>query len=221
MTVANTRLSLFLPYVMPHVDGCPRPVAELALRNAAIDFCEKTRAWRSVMTVALTAQNQSIAFSTYTAIHEIEQATFNGEPLVPTQFTSVEPDAMTGQVSLGQPQYITQIAPNMLSIYPFAAGTVRLSVFLKPKSGQFYGTDSADPLHDAFNVVPEFMFSQHADALAAGALARLMMMPKQRFSNPALAEVYDAKFVQACQSKADTNLRGQQRAPKRTTSRYY
>lgn len=220
MTIANTKLKAFLPHVMPFVDGCPRPVAELQLRNAAIEFCERTRAWRHMMAVTLTAQNQSVSSPNYTAIHEIEDATFDGVALTPTQFTDVGPTELTGQESLGFPRYVTQIAPSMLSVYPFATGTLRMSVFLKPRSGQAFGTDPDDPLHDAYNMVPEFMLSQHADTIAAGALSRIMALPKQRFTNEAMAGFYMSKFMEHCDRKSDTSMRGQQRAPKRTTSRY-
>jgi hypothetical protein len=216
----TVRLSAFLPYIMPYVDGCPRPVAEKLLRSAIIEFCEKTRAWRYIVNVELTVQDQSVTPPPYTTIHEIEQATWNGQPLDPTQFTQAAPDQMTGRVSQGAPKWITQIGPDMLSVYPFMAGAVALSVFLKPKTDQRFGLDPTDPLHDAYNVCPAFMFHQHAEPLAAGALARLFALPNQRFTDVEQAGFYMQKFALFLAEKSSTNLRGQQRAPVRSIARF-
>ena len=73
-----------------------------------------------------------------------------------------------------------------------------------------------DPLADANNVVPEFMLIQHAEKLAWGALARILAIPRQPFSDGAAAEVYRARFTEACANLQSATIRGQQRAPMRT-----
>lgn len=96
-----------------------------------------------------------------------------------------------------------------------------MSLFLKPRSGQSFATDTTDPLHDAFNIVPAFFLTQHAETIASGALARLFAMPKQRFTNADLA-VYNARrFMDDIDRKAQRQMSGQQRAPVRTKAVWF
>jgi len=41
--------SAFFPRVLPHVRGCPAPVAIQAIRDAAMEFCQKTWIWQEVV----------------------------------------------------------------------------------------------------------------------------------------------------------------------------
>lgn len=212
-------LSDFLPLVLPHATDCPRPVAEQYLRLAAIEWCERTRCWRHIETTTLAANGQAIVAPDYATIFEIETAEFidgndNAVPLTPTQFSSIGPtDAATANA--GAPVYITQVSPNTISVIPFAAGDVKLSLFLKPRSGTEYGTNPADPLQDRFNVVPEHIFIQNAEAIAEGALARLLAIKGAAWNDPNLAAFYFQRFEAACNRAFRSEVRGQQRAPAR------
>lgn len=216
----TVRLSEFLHLVLPQAKHCPEPFALLQLRLAAIEFCERTRCWRYVVTKELTV-NSSVLLSPITAtIHEFEEATLNGLPLEPTQFSDIPADEITGEVALGQAKWITQSAPGEVSIYPFETGTLRVSCFLKPRHGQVFGTDSEDPMFDAYNVVPDFMLAQHATAIADGALRRILMTPDEPFTDPQRAVVHAAEFDGACRAHFSSNMRGQQRAPVRVKPRW-
>ena len=39
-------LDSFLPYVRPWAPGVPDPTAYKAIRQAAVEFCERTRLWK-------------------------------------------------------------------------------------------------------------------------------------------------------------------------------
>ena len=221
MAYANTPLSDFLPYVLPHVPGCPEPVAEFQLRLAAIEFCERTRCWRHTVQVEVSQNNRTASAPAFSTIHEFEAATFNGSPLIPTSWTESEPTELTGQdAPTGMPKFITQISPGLVSIMPLRAGTLRLSLFLKPSNGNAFGIDPADPFRDANNVVPAFMLAQHADALAQGALSRLHELPNEAFTNPQKADLCRMRFNRACDTAHAASLKGQQRAPLRTKTHW-
>lgn len=220
MPLTTRPLSDFLPMVLPYAVGCPASVAEANLRLAAIEYCERTRCWRSVLTQTFAAQGEAITVApAYAAIHEIETAFFGTEniPLKPTQFSSVDPediDAADG--ALGQPEYITQVSSDTITVIPFQTGDIRLTLFLKPRSGTEYGTNPLAPLQDAYNVVPDFLFVQHAETIACGALARILKLPKQEFTDPKFSAYYEAKFDDRTDAKFSSNIRGQHRAPRRT-----
>lgn len=216
MAVETVQLSEFLPLVLPKAPGVPEPVAEFNLRLAAIEFCERTRAWRHVINTTVSAQNKTIVAPDYAAIHEIEQAYFNGKELQPIQYSDV--DHGEEDENLGEPRYITQANPNTVALYPFPedTGDFKMSVFLKPRGGHEYGGNPDDPLEDAYNEVPEFLFVQHAEPIAFGALHRILMTPNTSFSDGAAAAFYMQRFEQCVSSKFSANMRGQHRAARRT-----
>ncbi len=216
MVTATTRIGAFLPFVLPHLTAAPRPLVELSLRQAAIEFCERTKAWRHIISAAVTEQKATPAAPTYSAIHQIESATLDGIQLTPISFTEVLTDDLSGSQDQGQPKYITQSTPNEVQVYPFAPGTLRLSVILKPRAGQLFGTDAADPLHDAYNVVPDFLLTQHGETIAYGALARMFIIPGEAWTDADRANFYRVEFEKRTKASQAVSLKGQQRAPIRT-----
>ncbi len=209
-------LSVLLGYVTPHVPACPDPTIEFNLRLAAIEFCERTRCWRHLSEVTLTAETRTLSAPAFTTVHEIEQATFDGKPLTPISFTDSAHEGLTGTVTESTPIYVTQVDPGQITVIPFIPGTLRVSVFLKPQHGSMFGLNPLNPLSDPLNVVPPFMVTQHAEALAHGALARLFALPGEEWTDEARAGAYRQMFDTAIGQKMGANLRGQQRAPIRT-----
>lgn len=218
-----THMSALLPSVLPYVPNCPEFLAIAQIKAAAIQYCERTRCWRAVVSQVLTAQGQAIIAPLPSAtIHLFEDATLDGQPLLPMQFTDIEPDEMNGEVATGTPQYITQIEPGKVQVYPFLAGaTLRASVFLKPRADALYNTIPTDPFHDAYAVIPDFLSQQDGEAIASGAIYRLKIMPEQRFYDPQGAGVAMQSFERACDSRFGGQMKGQQRAKIRTKPHWF
>lgn len=207
------RLDAVLPLILPYVKHCPEPYALFQLRQAAIEFCERTKCWRHIVTVDLTENHTAIVAPPYSTIHQFEEAWLGEVQLTPTQFTNAAPDDLSGRSGGNRAKFITQIAPGEVAVYPFEAGILKVSAFLKPRHGQQFGTDAADPMFDAFNVVPAFLFDQHAMDLASGALARIMVTTGEPFSDPNRAAFHDAAFKAACAGNFASSIKGQQNAP--------
>jgi hypothetical protein len=218
--VQTAPISQLLPYILPKVPTAPLPFVEFQARLAVIEFCERTRCWRQIVTINLTANNATVAAPSYATIHEFESVTLNGRPLEPTQFTEADPVELMGPQTDAQAKHVAQIAPGQVAVYPFEAGTLRISCFLKPRHGQSIGGDAENPLTDAFNVIPAFMVTQYAEKLAAGALARILNTEKTDFFSPQMAAQYRAAFDEACDSHFGSNMMGQQRAPMRVKPRW-
>lgn len=220
MAAPDTPLSLFLPYVLPHAAKVPEPVAEFNLRMAAIEFCERTRCWRLAISVPVSSNNQTIVAPAFTTIHQFEEVTHDGRLLIPTQYTSLPPEVLSGELQEGQPAWISQTEPGQVTIFPYLAGTLRMTVFLKPQHGTQFGADPVNPLRDALNVVPAFMLTQNAETLAAGALQRILAMPGKPWSDPGRAMYFKDEFDKGCGASFASNITGQQRAPIRTRGYY-
>lgn len=213
-------ISDLLPYILPKAATVPLPYAEFMARLAVIEFCERTRCWRQLLTVNLGSSKGCMIAPFDATIHEFEEATLNGNPLTPTQFTDVEPDELTGEANEGAAKYITQISPGTVSVYPFERGRLRVSCFLKPRHGQAVGLDDTAPLSDAYNVLPDFMVTQYATALADGALWRILSTKNQPFTDLEAAAMHKDHFEEACRTHFSSNMRGQQRAPVRVKPRW-
>jgi hypothetical protein len=208
----------FLPLILPFCPECPNFVVEQQARFAAIEFCERARAWRNVTTVAMieaSAGNAVLVAPPEAAIHEIEFAEWDGKKLKPVQFSELV------DVPLGRPEYITQVSPGEVQVTPFEPGTLRISVFLKPRASSEFGTDAARPLFDRFNVVPDFLISIHGSAIAAGALARILAIPREPWTDERKAAEYEMRFREKLDSAFRQNMRGQQRAPIRTKAVWF
>lgn len=214
------RTTALLPMIMSYVATCPDFTAERAIRQAAITFSERSRAWRHVSTHALVGGGHVLIAPPHTAIHEIEYASWNGRKLTPVQFSTVEGP------SEGLPAYITQVSPNEVTMLPalgpgpHAENLLEISVFLKPLATSAVGLDADDPLHDLNDVIPDFYVSIHGTTLANGALGLIHAIPDQPWSDPQRAAYYTQAFNTACDNAFTQNLRGQQRARLRTRSRW-
>lgn len=194
-----------LTSIMPYAPGCALPTAYFGIRQAAIEFCERTRMWRFEDELTVTATDpDDVLVPSGAVVHEIEAAWFNDRLLAPktTDWLDVHmPTWRTGEPS-GEPSYITQTDPNTIRLVPKQAGTLRLSLLLKP-------AQDADEL-------PDFMVDQYRETIAHGALGRILLIPNQSFTNVEMGAAFGAAFQSKLNSLSAKGSTGQQRAPLRT-----
>lgn len=211
MPIETVGTAAFLPLVLPYCPQCPDFIAEQQVRFAAIEFCERSRAWRHMITVSLTGPEGEMVAPEFAAIHEIEFANFNDQPLTPVQFSTINPN------QTGRPRYVTQVSPNALTVSPYdEPGDLEVSVFLKPLANMAFETTPGRPIADRFNVVPKFMLDIHGTAIARGALSKILAIPGEPWSDPRMALKHEADFRENMDAAFRWNMRGQQRAPIRT-----
>lgn len=217
MPITFRHLRDLMPMAQPYAGRCPDFLITQAARQAAVEFCERTRCWRHLLDFDATTATTGSLIPLEAVIWEIETASVDGRPLIPTQHS----DVMREGDRVGPPEYISQANPWGVVLHPFPeAGQgpcrVSMSVFLKPRSDQIVGLDAANPLIDDLDVVPEWMLQQHAQRLVDGALARVLMMEGETWYSPQRAAVHREAFEQALSRNFAANMRGQQRAPIRT-----
>lgn len=193
-----------MPLVVPFAPSCPEPTAVHWLRWAAAEFCKATRVWREERRFdVIGGLDEQFCMPEYAAIHEIEHAWFNGSLLRAIGYGSTVP---TAQDAL--PHFLTQTAPDTLRLAPGALdrGELLIHVFLKPST-------TAEDL-------PDFLVDHYSQEIADGALSRILLLPNQPFSSPDMGMAYAQAFQMAKDKNFNANMRGQQRAPVRTRSRY-
>lgn len=199
------------PHVLPVANNCPEPVMTQYLREAAITFCQRSRSWRSDQVYPFTTGEQPISLVTCcdSVIYEIESVRWRGVEGGEWQdkIEAAPYDDSVGYFYDGNPQYYTQKLPGQLLAFPFTPGELRVVMYLKPDQ-------QADTL-------PDYLIEMHPEIIAAGALAKILMLPKYDFANPQLAMFYQNQFDAYCDSHFRDNKRGQQRARTRTKPNYF
>jgi hypothetical protein len=179
----------FLPEVMQYAPDVPEFIALNAIRNASIEFCEKSRYWQAdIAPVPLEANKYEYVVQTPpdTKFVDIVEAYADEVLLIPksseelsriyryTDWRSVE----------GMPAYITRIN------YP----AVQLVPYLTSVTGQQLSLRVAlAPTRDAAEIDQE-IYEQFLEYISFGARARLYSTPKQAYYDKASAMDYMRMF---------------------------
>ena len=206
-------LSQLLDIVLPYAPAAPHPVAITQLRQSAIDLCKRTKIWRHIFDpITITGNNFAPSAPAYATIYRVESARFNDTTLYPVALADVDALDLDDSQDRGVPMYITQVEPNRFSIAPYAAGTLYLTAILRP-------VDSFDPQSDApntMNVIPDWMATNYGQTICHGALAQILKMPNQPYTDPGLARDFEQRFERAVSCMSSDGVQGQQRAPLRS-----
>lgn len=215
-------IECLLPRIFEVVPACPEPTAIRHLRDAAIDFCRRTRIWRENDCYTVEDDDTGdIAVISQAQIYEITSAsvtvpdddddddtdpsgaTYTLTPKTVDWLDKNRPGWRWLEDSCGTPEFVTQTEPNMVRIFPLPeiGSRVRLQLILLPS----ITTDQIiDVLVDAYSQV-----------IADGALARILALPGD-FTNPSLAAVYASSFGEALDRWGSQVPRGQMRARRST-----
>ena len=185
----------FFPYVLPEVIGAPEPVVLLAVRNACIEFCEKS--------LVLTRDHDPITVLPNIVDYDLEPP--RGYLVVKVQKAWIEnnkidplaPDFVRDasvynrlfasyQSAPSTPTAYLQKEERTITIWPVPdrklTNGLTLRVALKP-------TRSSDTIDDV-------IFEEYAETIASGALTRLMSSAEKPYTNMDMAVVHQAKFMQ-------------------------
>lgn len=202
-------IEALLPRVLRYAPACPEVLALSHLRDAAKEFCRRTKLWRLSDSIELPTEGEDILCAPQGSfILEIAAARLGGNKLEPVtaSYLDAHQFGWRDDADTSGARWITQTEPDSVRVVPAQAGTLLLELVLAP-------TDDADQ-------VPDFMVNQHAQVIANGAAGEVLSTPSD-FANPQLG----AAFVQRFQSDLDrlsiSARKGQQNAPLRTRGSYF
>jgi len=209
----------FLRFVRPHAPSCPDPVSEQYVRQAARTFCERTSCWRETSDIDISVEAFApLALPSEAVLHKIEAAWFDDRPLTPITARQAADLGMVPRMRLftggttdnavpeGAPEYLVQESFDTIRVYPYSAGRLSVSMILKPSQDT--------------NILPDFLFDHFAEIIAAGALAEMLELPGQTYTDPHKAARSRLLFREAIDRNANFNVKGQQRARIRTRPHY-
>jgi hypothetical protein len=192
----------FYPYVLPEVLGCPEPTVDLHLVGAAREFCVATRCWREVLETIRTTSAE-VDYDIYYP-KGAQGITLVGAAINGRDVGFDAPDASTLAERLrgnsGPKRVRTQDMRRVQILPTPAAGLdVVLEALLQP-------TESCTGLPDA-------VADAYLRAIAGGALASLLAMSGQPWTNVAAAGIKRGLFerdmarVKSRIWKGNSNLR--------------
>lgn len=191
----------FHPLVMADVIGCPIPMVDQALRNAAREFCQRTKAWTEWA-------------DTFTAPGGTNRFNFvvpDGAELVSARRASVDGvylDVLASDSLPGDWQQGYDTGPEKSLVH---IDTVEYLLYPRPSAGAVIAIEMALQPSITATSVGDVILAQHAEAIAWGAKYRLLSKPGKDWTDTATAAQARAEFERSVHHAANTAFR--QKAP--------
>ena len=184
----------FLPYVLTDVPGCAEIVAIQAIRNTAIDFCEKSlvvEADLDPVSLVAGAADYDLEPPTATLVTKVIRLFYKNRELKPVarddiaSATFYNPAAPNAEQQ-SEPICWSQKDTTSFSVWPIPksseAGAITIRAALKPSRSS--------------TACPDVLFEDYAEYIAAGAKARLMITPNKSYTNPNLVVTNNQLYIQ-------------------------
>lgn len=194
-------LSAIRPYVQPHVIGCPVPLVDQAIVRSVIEFCARTGVWRyeqATQAVVKATTKYGFAPPAGAKVERVLAAWLDGKPLKVLNATDML-GAQGWLTETGAPYALVALNDSQYRVYPLGDGDVDMIVTLKPAR--------------TATTIEDDIFEAHVDAIADGALARLMAQPGKSWSNSELGLWHKGQYEGAIDDATHREFR---HAPMRT-----
>lgn len=190
--------------IAPSVAGCPRPIIEQYIRDAAIEVCERTLAWRYEQpSIRLTPGVYEYPYEqpTGSEVHAFLTVSVNGQTIDPATLEQIHqryPAWPTSSVDeRGTPSHICQLDTDNFAIAPAPNSdmpyNLKMIVALKPLRTATGMDKSA--MDDLENVIMH------------GALQHLLVLPGKNWSDRELASYHAKQYAyKTSERRARANL---------------
>lgn len=183
----------FFPYVLPEVPGAPEPAVVLAIRNACIEFCEKSLILtrdHDPVTLVQGIVDYDLEPPTGYLVVKVQKAWLENnilDPLAPdfVRDASVYNRLFTSYESApNTPKYYLQKDERSITVWPvpekrYPSG-LTMRVALKPTR--------------ASTEIDDVIFEDYAETIACGALSKLMASAGKAYTNVEMAGVHAGYF---------------------------
>lgn len=204
----------FYDEVLPDVPGCSQALAKNAIKNAAIEFCERSFVYvidhPAVSGVADTGE-YTYAPGANLKVVRPERVWYDKVPLTPLTRDDLEDLYAYWPDETGTPLYFVQEKIEKLILVPKPsanlADAIRAKVSVKPARA---ATDIDDAL-----------WEKYLESIASGAKSRLFAMKRKPWSDPTLSAYHRQLFDQAIAAARLATARGRGRARMRTKAHFF
>jgi hypothetical protein len=203
----------FLPFVAPSAGSCPRDTLIHNIRLAAIEFCSRTEVWDEDLDTLLAdgfSNSFELALDDQVDLAKLLEVTVKDRSgAKPAEADVLTPKEGRAAVRCGSTKLVAWIIDrNTIGIHPTPELDAEIDVqaALKPSLVSFDISDE--------------VFSHHAEAIARGALARVLAMPNSEWSDLATAGVMADRFEDSITTAAAASTTGFSRQ-RRRHSRFF
>lgn len=226
-----TDLITLYKHVKPDVPGCPDPLLDRAIINAAIEFHEESKIYCAELTainvVADEPEYDLVPPAGY-AVVDIRRARFDDKPLIAKSrdqldqmwvdqntrslfhyhhMTGYNFDADSWEVATtSRPQFFYQPTSSSLRLVAIPdtayVGGLKVNAALKP-------TPDATAIED-------WIYNDYYKAIAAGAIAEVARIPEKMWTNPGLGDLRDREFRAGIAKARGRSLRDHARNDRQT-----
>lgn len=200
----------FLPYVLPDVPGCPEIVAVQQIRNTVIDFCEKSLVVQvdlDPVTLVAGQADYDLEPPTNRLVTKVISLFYRNRLLEPSaqdeiqRATFYNPSALEAD-NQSDPTTWMQKDARTFSVFPIPKnrenGAITIRAAIKPTRA----STSCD----------DVVFEDYVEYIAAGAKARLMIVPNKAYTNPNLVVTQNQLYMQGVNMARQRASRGHTRA---------
>lgn len=201
----------FFPNILPEVPGCAEVLAENAVRNAVIEFCEKS--------LILTRDHDPVSLKAGIVDYDLEPPT--GYIVVKVMKAWLENNELTPLA----PDFVREAAVynRLFSSYQSNSDTPRAFLQKDERTVSVWGVPDKDYKNGltmrvalkptrAATSVEDVLLEDYAETIASGALYRLMMSAGKPYTNNEMAAVHKGLFQQGINMARQRATHGQVRS---------
>ena len=212
--MATTKYSDLLDDVLPTLGADPSdPVTEHAIRQSVIDFCAGSWVWKHVpdpITVTAGESVYDIELPSATDVAVVMAVALDGEPLGVRSVEWLDANMPDWRTTRGTPKYFTQLDMEQMVLALVPESTIpnglTMTLALQPSR--------------ASTGFPGWIANQHIEALADGAISRLMLMPNKPWTDLQTGQDRRMRFSAAMANARAAAVAGLGRAVLRTASQH-
>lgn len=193
--MAGKPFSVLYPQIRGHVKRAPQVAVDVAILDAARDFCRLSRFRQDTILLDLQASVQwydLVPTNTDEEVIGVDRVQYNGQSWPCPVYAGESSESADGPWTQDRPTQFFYEPPKSLVLLRMPASSLAtgctVQAILQP-------TDTATTLD-------ETLFQRYHSALAAGAIAFLLNTNNSEWSNPAKAEKYEADFESGWQKAA-------------------
>jgi len=208
----------FFNWVLPHVPGCPQRVAEDAIREAAIAFCDQTLVYKRTLTLDAVAGGTGLydlavpvaaQLGDQVEVLAILDGHYNGDRIYPkTDLELAQQYGDTWDTTTGVTRWFNQFDEFTARFTPIPdtaiTGGLVLALALVPAKT---ASEFDDGLWKSYHI-----------EIANAAVASLMMSTKKPYTNLSVGAARTSRFSQDCNTVAANKKNNYTRRPLRSTA---
>lgn len=192
-----TPWSTFFPELLTFAPNCPQPVAEAKVRQAAIEFFQRTRVWVEWLDPVLSVEGLTeydIDIPSGSDVARVERATVDGKPIEILSYRAAPYDWTRLELA-GQGLVSRDLNTFVLGNSVAAGLSIQVQVALTPSRSA--------------TGIPDDLYAKYVDDIVHGARFRILMVPDTPFYKPDIAKLERSLFEASVASNAVDAWRGQ------------